>query len=97
MARDLPFPPAETGLLFYPNPVVAGMLLTTSFSKLNEGFYQLQLVNYAGQSVRQQEIWIGTESGLFTTSIPYVAAGSYFLILTHKKTGKRLFDQLVIQ
>jgi len=97
MARDLPFPPAERGLLFYPNPVFAGMLLTTSFSKLDEGFYQLQLVNYAGQSVRQQEIWVGTRSGLFTTSIPYVAAGSYFLILTHKKTRKRLFDKLVIQ
>lgn len=87
----------ENKLLVYPNPVHAGSAINLSFKKLDEGYYQLLLVNQSGQAVYQQEIWIDAEARLLNIDIPPVAAGSYFLSLTNKKSGKRFTEKIIIQ
>ncbi|HEV7782273.1 MAG TPA: carboxypeptidase-like regulatory domain-containing protein [Chitinophagaceae bacterium] len=90
-------PVKENVLLVYPNPAVSGSSVNISLKNPEEGYHQLQFVNQSGQMVRQQEVWIDAEARLLNTEIPIVAAGSYFMILTNKKTGKRYAERIIIQ
>ena len=87
----------ESKLAVYPNPVSSGSQINLSFQKLSEGYYLLQILNQSGQSVQQNEVWIDEEARLLSVDVPNVAAGSYFLILTNKKTGKKYTEKIIIQ
>ena len=81
----------------FPNPVGSGSSINIEIQKVEEGYYSLQLLNQSGQSVHQQEIWIDAEARLLNLDVPPVAAGSYFLALTNKKTGKKFTEKIIIQ
>jgi hypothetical protein len=81
----------------FPNPVQSGTSLNIEWKQTEEGYYSLQLLNQSGQQVHQQEIWIDTEARLLSIDVPQVAAGSYFLALTNKKSGKRLTEKIIVQ
>ncbi|MEI2738151.1 MAG: carboxypeptidase-like regulatory domain-containing protein [Chitinophagaceae bacterium] len=85
------------GLLVYPNPLQAGATLNLSFKKMEEGYYQLQIINLSGQTVDRKEIWIDAEARLLNINMPLVSAGSYFLVLTNRKTGKKFSEKIIIQ
>ena len=89
--------PAIPVLNVFPNPVEAGTSLNIELKQAEEGYYKVQLLNQSGQSVHQQEIWIDAEARLLNIDIPIVAAGSYFLALTNKKSGKRFTEKIIIQ
>lgn len=93
--KTLPMP--ETKLLIYPNPVPSGGSVNLSFKKPEEGYYQLQLISLSGQLIQQKEIWIDAEASLLNLEIPRVAAGTYFIVLTNRKTGKKLSEKIIIQ
>ena len=95
--KEMKIPAEGNRLLVYPNPVVQGASINLSFKKLDEGYYQLQLLSQSGQLVKQQEIWIDTEARLMNIDVPVVAAGSYFIVLTNKKTGKKLTEKIIVQ
>ena len=80
----------------YPNPVTSGFV-NLAFSKLEQGYYELQIITLSAQQVLQKEIWIDAEARLLNMDIPAVAAGSYYLILTNKKSGKKFSEKLLIQ
>lgn len=80
-----------------PNPLPSGSNLNIELKQTEEGYYSLQLLNQSGQSVHQQEIWIDAEARLLNIDIPGVAAGSYFLALTNKKSGKKFTEKIIIQ
>ncbi len=88
---------AENSLFVYPNPAVSGSSINISFKNPEEGYYQLRLLSQSGQVIRQQEVWIDAEARLMNTEIPTVAAGSYFIVLSNKKTGKEFTQKLIIQ
>jgi CarboxypepD_reg-like domain/Secretion system C-terminal sorting domain len=81
----------------FPNPVSSGTNLNIELKQTEEGYYSVQLLNQSGQSVHQQEIWIDAEARLLSIDVPNVAAGSYFLSLTNKKSGKRFTEKIIIQ
>lgn len=81
----------------FPNPVLAGSSLNIEWKQLDEGYYSIQLLNQAGQSVYQTEIRNDKKSGSVNVDISFVAAGSYFLVLTHKKSGKKFSEKIIIQ
>jgi hypothetical protein len=81
----------------FPNPVESGSSLNIEIQKMEEGYYELQLLNQSGQSVNQQEIWIDAEARLLNIDIPPFAAGSYFLVMINKKTGKKSTEKVIIQ
>jgi CarboxypepD_reg-like domain/Secretion system C-terminal sorting domain len=88
-----------SGNLFkvFPNPIESGNSINIEIQKLEEGYYSLQLLDQSGQSVHQQEIWIDAEARLLSIDVPSVAAGSYFLSLINKKSGKRSVEKIIIQ
>jgi hypothetical protein len=89
--------PVDNTVIIYPNPVTSGTTLNLSFKRIDEGYYQLQILNQSGQTVQQKEIWIDAEARLLNINVPSVAAGSYFLILTNKKSGKKFTEKIIIQ
>jgi Secretion system C-terminal sorting domain len=81
----------------FPNPVPSGSNLTIEWKQTEEGYYTLQLLNQSGQSVHQQEIWIDKDARMLNINVPPVAAGSYFIVLANKKSGKKFTEKIVIQ
>ena len=94
---EIKLPAEENNLLIYPNPVQSGSALNLSFKKIEEGYHQLQILNQSGQMVEQKEIWIDAEARVLNIDIPSVAAGSYFLVLINKKTGKKFTEKIIVQ
>jgi len=88
---------SSSPLKVFPNPVSPGSKLTIEYKQLEQGDYSLQLWGQNGQSVYQQEIWIDAEAKLFSINVPSVAAGSYFMVLTNKKTGKKFTEKIIVQ
>jgi hypothetical protein len=81
----------------YPNPVISGTNLTIEWKQAEEGYYTLQLLNQSGQAAHRQEIWIDAEPRFLNIDVPFVSAGSYFLMLTNKKTGKKFSEKIIVQ
>lgn len=81
----------------FPNPVKSGASLTIEGKQTEEGYYSLQLLNQLGQSAHQQEICIDAEARISNVDIPPVTAGSYFLVLINKKTGKKFTEKIIVQ
>ncbi len=88
--------PSES-LSIFPNPVNPASSINIEWKNNDEGYYTLQLINPAGQPFHQREIWIDTDARLLNLDIPAVTAGVYFLVITNKKTGKRLTEKLIVQ
>jgi hypothetical protein len=86
----------ENRLFVFPNPVQSGATINLSFNKLEEGYYQVQLLNPSGQLVQQKEVWIDTEASLLNIEVAPAAAGSYFLVLKNKITGKKITEKILI-
>lgn len=81
----------------FPNPLPSGSGLTIEWKQSKEGYFNLQLLNQAGQQAYQQEVWIDAEARLLSIDIPPVAAGTYFIVFTNKKSGKKFTEKIVVQ
>ncbi|MBL7732480.1 MAG: carboxypeptidase-like regulatory domain-containing protein [Chitinophagaceae bacterium] len=89
--------PMEPAFHLYPNPVPAGGTVNMSFTKLEEGYYQLQIISLTGQLMQQKEIWIDTEARLLNLELPALAASTYFIVMTDKRNGKKFSEKIIIQ
>jgi hypothetical protein len=100
--KNIPLLPAIPGdkqpgsFKVFPNPVLSGSDLNIELKQTEEGYYSLQLLNQSGQQVHQQEIWIDAEARLLNIDVPHVAAGTYFLALTNKKSGMKFTEKIII-
>jgi hypothetical protein len=84
-------------LQVFPNPVSSGGNINVSIKKLDEGYYNFQLINLSGQIINQNNVWIDAEASVFNFNLPSVAAGNYFVTLINKKTGKKFTEKIIIQ
>jgi len=84
-------------LQVFPNPVLSGSSMNISVKKLEEGYYNFQLINLSGQTMKQNSIWIDEEASVLDFNIPSVGAGNYFVVLTNKKTSKKYTEKIIIQ
>jgi hypothetical protein len=87
----------QNGLQVFPNPVSSGSSINVSIKKMEEGYYNFQLINLSGQIINQSNVWIDKEASVFNFNVPAVAAGNYFIALVNKKTGKKLTEKVIIQ
>lgn len=94
---ETPLPMEEPKLLVYPNPVASGSAVNLSFKKMEEGYYQLQIISQARQLMLQKEIWIDAEARLLNLELPAVAAGTYFVVLANTVTGKKYSQKIIVQ
>jgi hypothetical protein len=81
----------------FPNTVAPGADCTLNWKPGKEGYYMLQMFGQSGQAVYQRELWIDLEARQFTVNMPVVPAGSYFLRMTHKDSGKSSSEKIIIQ
>jgi len=95
--QEIKLPANENGILVYPNPVQSGTTLYLSIKKPDEGYYQFQIINQSGQMVQQKELWFDAEARFLNVEMPLVAAGSYFMALVNKKTGKKFTEKIIVQ
>ena len=95
--KEFKMPVDENSIIVYPNPVQSGTAFKMDVKKLQAGNYQLQILNQSGQMIQEKMILIDTEAGLLNVDAPAVAAGSYFLVLNNKKTGKKFTVKIIIQ
>ena len=100
--KNVPLMPVATNennssFKVFPNPVSRGANLKINSKKMPEGDYGLFLLDQSGQSVYQQETRIEAYAKQFNIEVPEVTAGSYFLVLVNKKTGKKFTEKLIIQ
>lgn len=84
-------------LTIYPNPARPGDNIHISFTQPDEGYYSWQLLTVSGQVAAQNEVWIDAEARLLNFDLPTVAAGTYFMVLTNKKTGKKISGKIILQ
>jgi hypothetical protein len=100
--KNVPLMPAITeennpGFKVFPNPASPGGILNIETKKLDAGIYSLLIVDQSGQSVYHAETSIEKRSNLLDIELPQVTAGSYFMVLVNKKTGKKHSQKIVIQ
>lgn len=81
----------------YPNPVSAGSSVSIGGTKLKDGNYSVTLFGQSGESVFKQELIVNDKKGATPILVPNVAAGSYFLVLVNKKTGKKFTQGIIVQ
>lgn len=81
----------------YPNPVSPGAGINIEWKQTEEGYYDLQLIDISGRRAWQKEIWIDAEARVLNIHLPVLPAAGYFLVITHKKTGKRYQEKLVME
>lgn len=86
-------------LTVYPNPLPSGATinLNLNLKKEEEGYYRLQLISLAGQMMFERQVWIDGDARVFSIEPPAVAAGSYFIALINKQSGKKITEKIVVQ
>lgn len=88
---------SNTSFKVYPNPVSSGSSIIIENKKIKEGDCTAQLVNQSGQSVYQEEMKVDNKTSSFKINVPAVSAGSYFLVFTNKKSGKKYTEKIIVQ
>lgn len=81
----------------YPNPVSSGAAINIKCDKMEESYYSVQLLTLSGQMALQKEIWIDKDARILNMTIPGVAAGTYLLKMTSRKSGKSFTDKIVVE
>jgi hypothetical protein len=81
----------------FPNPVIAGDLLTIQCKNLAKGDYTIELLNGSGQMVQHKELRIENVKPALQLKTPQVRPGAYYLKITNKATRKSVTDKVVIQ
>ncbi|MEO5948487.1 MAG: carboxypeptidase-like regulatory domain-containing protein [Chitinophagaceae bacterium] len=97
VSRDIEVPISQNKFFIYPNPVLSGGNISLGVTMMEEGYYAVNFLSLSGQLMQQKEIWIDGEVRVLNIDVPKTAAGSYFLVFTNKKTGKKMTEKIIIQ
>ncbi len=89
--------PSASLFRVFPNPVAAGGNLNIEWKQQDEGYYNLEIVSLAGQTIKQQTIWIDKDARLLSIDAPVANPGSYIIRISNKKTGKAYSEKMIIQ
>jgi CarboxypepD_reg-like domain/Secretion system C-terminal sorting domain len=81
----------------FPNPAPAGSVLNINWNKKKPGDYTVQLFSQSGNLVHTQDLHIDEKARILNVQLPVVSAGSYFIKMTNKKTGKFVSEKIIIE
>jgi len=87
----------ESWLKIFPNPIPQNASLNLDVKKMEEGYYHLQIINSEGRVYVQKELWIDDEAGLLNINLPTLSSGTYFVVLTSKKSAKKFTEKLIVE
>jgi hypothetical protein len=88
---------SQSGFRVFPNPVVSGQYLSMQCSKIENGNYTLQWLDQSGRFIREESVQAASKNNLIRSYVPSVPAGSYFLVLSNKKSGKKFAQKIIVQ
>jgi hypothetical protein len=95
--RDVEVPAERNRFYIFPNPIKSGGYVSAGIHSLEEGYYSVQFSALSGQLIQQKEIWIDESARVLNLDAPVAAAGTYFITLINKKTGKKFSQKIIIQ
>jgi hypothetical protein len=95
--RDIPVSANQNKFFVFPNPVFSGGNISLGVGLIEEGYYAVNFISISGQLIQQKEIWFDSEARVLNLEVPKVVAGSYFLVLTNKKSNKKMTEKIVIR
>jgi hypothetical protein len=81
----------------FPNPAPAGSVLNINWNKKKTGDYTAQLFSQSGNLIHTQDLHIDEKARVLNVQLPSVSAGSYFIKMTNKKTGKFVSEKIIIE
>jgi CarboxypepD_reg-like domain/Secretion system C-terminal sorting domain len=81
----------------FPNPAPAGSVLNINWNKKQSGNYTAQLFSQSGNLIHAQDLHIDEKARVLNVQLPSVSAGSYFIKMTNKKTGKFVSEKIIIE
>jgi hypothetical protein len=81
----------------FPNPAPAGSVLNINWNKKRPGYYTVQLFSQSGNLVHTQDLHIDEKARVLNVQLPAVSAGSYFIKMTNRKTGKFVSEKIIIE
>lgn len=89
---------AFSNFRFFPNPAPAGSAINIDWNKKEPGNYTMQLYSQSGYLIHTQDLNIEKKSGRLNVQLPAsVSAGSYFIKMTNRKTGKFVSEKIIIE
>jgi CarboxypepD_reg-like domain/Secretion system C-terminal sorting domain len=81
----------------FPNPLPAGSVVNINWNKKQPGNYTVQLFSQSGNLIHTWDLHIDEKSRLLNVQLPSVSAGSYFIKMTNRKTGKFVSEKIIIE
>lgn len=86
----------EPSLSIYPNPVNGFSTINVKWQGLEKGEYLLEVYNMQGALMQSQALNIEAWMKEYALKLQLQTAGNYVLRLTHKKSGKHLGQQFIV-
>jgi hypothetical protein len=81
----------------YPNPITVNSVFTIETKKMEKGDYTLGIISIDGEVVQTNNVIIEKKPESIKTVLNNLAAGSYFMRLTNKKSGKSYSEKIIVQ
>ena len=81
----------------YPNPAKSGSLIKIEIKNNETGEMQIGLLNLQGQLISSSVINTYEKNSIITYQLPNIIAGSYFIHITNRKSGKTQTEKIIIQ
>ena len=88
---------AFTNFSVYPNPVRNNSSLRISCKRFVPGPYTLSVINIQGEVVQTSEVAVENKSHVFDYTLKSTTAGTYFIRLNNRQTGKSYTEKIVVQ
>jgi hypothetical protein len=81
----------------YPNPAKAGSAIKIETARNESGDCQIELFNLQGQLMNSATLNNDEKSTVMIYKLPNTIAGSYFLKITNRKSGKQQTEKIIVQ
>ena len=87
----------KDSLKVYPNPARGGSVIKIEIKNVETGEMQIELLNLQGQLISSSLTNIFEKNSNITYQLPNILAGSYFIRITKRKSGKTQTEKIIIQ
>lgn len=87
----------KDSLKVYPNPARSGSVIKIEIKNVETGEMQIELLNLQGQLISSSVTNIFEKNPIITYQLPNIIAGSYFIRIAKRESGKTQTEKIIIQ
>lgn len=81
----------------YPNPAPSGSMIFLDPTRLEAARYSVLILSTNGTALQTTELTVGPNKNKASIQLPVIPAGSYFIQLTNKYSGKSFTEVVIVQ